>query len=368
MSRARRPASAMTPVLEKIRSSQGAFRPREPRHHVPAAVRQRDSLRNGRVGRGADPRPHRQHATIDVIRARRGQLPIAAEEFLRFLKGGGELRDPTAAPGMIWLTLRIGEGQFASPTCHCLLPRLFAAVCAIQSIVMPRLPGLPARASANLTVAYDVLPGQGFERGKRSTSSLDNVALGCVFCAAASDAVSIGEATRRCCMRPRSAGRCLDQGRSRNPTWSFKDRLASSALTMARRFGAKVIASSSSGNAGAAAAAYAAKGRPAVHCLHLRRRIGAAGGADACPTAPWSSPSRTRPIAGACNRPACEFGWYPTSPFFGPVVGSNPYGMEGYKTIAHEIAEAFVGTCRTGACCRSATAMPSTGCGRASRS
>ncbi len=26
-----------------------------------------------------------------------------------------------------------------------------------------------------------------------------------------------------------------------------------------------------------------------------------------------------------------EFGWYPTSPFFGPVVGSNPYGMEGYK-------------------------------------
>jgi threonine synthase len=36
-----------------------------------------------------------------------------------------------------------------------------------------------------------------------------------------------------------------------------------------------------------------------------------------------------------------EFGWYPTSPFFGPVVGSNPYGMEAYKTIAYEIAEAF---------------------------
>jgi threonine synthase len=36
-----------------------------------------------------------------------------------------------------------------------------------------------------------------------------------------------------------------------------------------------------------------------------------------------------------------ELGWYPTSAFFGPVVGSNPYGMEGYKTIAFEIAEAF---------------------------
>jgi threonine synthase len=34
-----------------------------------------------------------------------------------------------------------------------------------------------------------------------------------------------------------------------------------------------------------------------------------------------------------------EFGWFPTSPFFGPVVGSNPYGIEGYKTLAYEIAE-----------------------------
>lgn len=29
----------------------------------------------------------------------------------------------------------------------------------------------------------------------------------------------------------------------------------------------------------------------------------------------------------------------PTSPFFAPVVGSNPYGIEGYKTLAFEIAE-----------------------------
>jgi threonine synthase len=34
-----------------------------------------------------------------------------------------------------------------------------------------------------------------------------------------------------------------------------------------------------------------------------------------------------------------EYGWFPTSPFFGPVVGSNPYGIEGYKTLAYEIAE-----------------------------
>jgi threonine synthase len=34
-----------------------------------------------------------------------------------------------------------------------------------------------------------------------------------------------------------------------------------------------------------------------------------------------------------------HYGWFPTSPFFGPVVGSNPYGIEGYKTLAYEIAE-----------------------------
>ena len=34
-----------------------------------------------------------------------------------------------------------------------------------------------------------------------------------------------------------------------------------------------------------------------------------------------------------------ELGWFPTSPFFGPAVGSNPIGLEGYKTIAYEIAE-----------------------------
>ena len=111
---------------------------------------------------------------------------------------------------------------------------------------------------------------------------------------------------------------------------------------MAKRFGAKVIASSSSGNAGAAAAAYAAKAGLAVHRLHLRR---------ARPVR-WSLQMRAYgAMVVKVNDKADrwrlqslgvrEFGWYPTSPFFGPVVGSNPYGMEGYKTIAYEIAEAF---------------------------
>ena len=34
-----------------------------------------------------------------------------------------------------------------------------------------------------------------------------------------------------------------------------------------------------------------------------------------------------------------RFGWYPTSGFVMPPVGSNPWGVEGYKTIAYEIVE-----------------------------
>src|SRR5690606_42113885 len=41
---------------------------------------------------------------------------------------------------------------------------------------------------------------------------------------------------------------------TRNPTWSFKDRLASSAISVARKLGAESTVSSSAGNAGAAAA------------------------------------------------------------------------------------------------------------------
>jgi threonine synthase len=126
---------------------------------------------------------------------------------------------------------------------------------------------------------------------------------------------------------------------TRNPTWSFKDRLACMAVSSARKMGAKVIVSSSSGNAGAAAAAYAAKAGLACVIFTFK---GATG------------PMLTQMRAYGATVVVCEdkadrwtlmeyavrrYGWFPTSPFFGPVVGSNPYGIEGYKTLAYEIAE-----------------------------
>jgi threonine synthase len=126
---------------------------------------------------------------------------------------------------------------------------------------------------------------------------------------------------------------------SRNPTWSYKDRLCSVAVTHAVRAGARVVTTSSTGNHGASTAAYAA--RAGLACVifalasvpdtmkTLMQAYGA--GVVACPT----SESRWALMRQSVER----LGWYPTSGFVLPPIGSNPYGIEGYKTIAYEVAE-----------------------------
>jgi threonine synthase len=125
-----------------------------------------------------------------------------------------------------------------------------------------------------------------------------------------------------------------------NPTGSFKDRLASAAVSAAKAlFGAEVIASSSTGNAGVAAAAYAA--RAGIPCVILTTAGAAppmlaqmqALGAHVL-TVPDKAARWT--VLGEGVR---SHGWYPTSPFFAPPTGSNPFGIEGYKSLAYEIAE-----------------------------
>jgi threonine synthase len=126
---------------------------------------------------------------------------------------------------------------------------------------------------------------------------------------------------------------------SRNPTWSYKDRLCSVAVTHAVQTGARVITISSTGNHGASTAAYAA--RAGLACViftlasvpdtmkTLMQAYGAA--VVACPTAE----SRWALMKQGIER----LGWYPTSGFLLPPIGSNPWGIDGYKTIAYEVAE-----------------------------
>jgi threonine synthase len=123
--------------------------------------------------------------------------------------------------------------------------------------------------------------------------------------------------------------RVLWKNETANPTWSHKDRYQSVAATMARDLGYLGLAGTSTGNHGVAAAAYASAAglrslifyppEMSVSFLHL---TGIYGG-HAVMTG-WDA--RTALLDRVLAKP----GWC-------PVDGRNPFGIEGYKTIAYEV-------------------------------
>jgi len=128
-----------------------------------------------------------------------------------------------------------------------------------------------------------------------------------------------------------------DEGR--NPTWSHKDRFSTVAVSVARSQGIRVVATASSGNAGASLAAYAS--RAGLECV-VATFAGTAGpmlsqirkyGATILPLV--RKTDRWVLLAEAASR----LGWFVMSPYQAPVVGSHPIGIEGYKTLAYEIVE-----------------------------
>ena len=126
---------------------------------------------------------------------------------------------------------------------------------------------------------------------------------------------------------------------SRNPTWSFKDRMASVGASMALDFETQVLTAASSGNAGAATAAYAARaGLQAVVFTALKfpltmRMFMQAYGTKimATPTAPDRS---TMVLEGVQ-----EHGWFPIQTMMQPPIGACVYSIEGNKTFAYELCE-----------------------------
>lgn len=198
-------------------------------------------------------------------------------------------------------------------------------------------------APSNLSVMYE--DNQPDFRPRPKPTDRDNSLwrYGDILPVAKSEAVSLGEGgtpLHQLSSLGQHIGMPLLFGKdeTRSPTASFKDRMACIAVSTAKKFGAPAVVSSSTGNAGAAVAAYAAKaGMPCVVFSS-----GAAGASLAqmrvagATVVSLSSKDYRWPLM----RDAVErLGWFPTSPFFGPVVGSNPYGIEGYKTLAYEIAE-----------------------------
>jgi threonine synthase len=198
--------------------------------------------------------------------------------------------------------------------------------------------------AVNVTVEYDLTPLAGvsaetFAAGPRGLWRFRHM-----LPVRPADPISLGEGATPLIHLER-LGRRLGLPRlyakdeSQNPTWSYKDRLCATAVTHAVQIGARVITISSTGNHGASTAAYAA--RAGVPCViftlasvpetmkTLMQAYGAA--VVACTT----SEARWELMRQGVER----FGWYPTSGFVMPPVGSNPWGVEGYKTIAYEIAE-----------------------------
>jgi threonine synthase len=130
----------------------------------------------------------------------------------------------------------------------------------------------------------------------------------------------------------------LIKDESRNPTWSHKDRASAVAISDALARGARAVTLSSSGNHGISAAAYAA--RAGLACvifvmdsapLIARTVIQAYGGIVVA----TDMVGRWQLMEEGVRR----FGWYPLGGWTRTAYTGNPYGSEGYKTIAYELCQ-----------------------------
>jgi threonine synthase len=125
-----------------------------------------------------------------------------------------------------------------------------------------------------------------------------------------------------------------------NATWSHKDRTHEVSVGAARLLGSRGVVASSTGNHGAAAAAHATKaGLPSLVFCHpdasdiAMLMIRAYGGVVA-----QLSPDDARQLLSD----VVDDGWFPATTMDPAVsVKSNPYGAEGYKSIAYEVVEAL---------------------------
>jgi threonine synthase len=126
---------------------------------------------------------------------------------------------------------------------------------------------------------------------------------------------------------------------SRNPTWSFKDRMAAVGAAVALDMGCRVLTAASSGNGGAATAAYAARaGLEAVVFTTQQfpltmRAFMQSYGAKIIAT-PTMQDRWTMVLEGVG-----QHDWFPIQNMMTPPVGANPYALDGNKTFAFELAE-----------------------------
>ena len=149
--------------------------------------------------------------------------------------------------------------------------------------------------------------------------------------------ITLGEGNTPLLALERAGGRIYLKDESQNPTWSHKDRLCAVAASHAASTGARVTVVSSSGNHALSAAAYAARaGLPCVVITHEGMPAPVRSAVTAYGAHLVIVPGDRR--WDLVERSVHELGWYPFSNFTAPATG-NPIALEGYKTIAFELAE-----------------------------
>jgi threonine synthase len=134
-------------------------------------------------------------------------------------------------------------------------------------------------------------------------------------------------------------GQLFIKDEARNPTWSYKDRLAAVAVSKAMERDAEAVVVATTGNHGAAIAAYAAVA--GIRCIILTlesvpltmKVLMQSYGAEV--VALRRGPDRWKVMAEAAR----SRNWMPMSGYLDPPIGSNPFGIDGYKTIAFEIID-----------------------------
>lgn len=126
---------------------------------------------------------------------------------------------------------------------------------------------------------------------------------------------------------------------SANPTGSHKDRMSAQFVARAKHRGAPAVIAASSGNAGASLAAYAALAD--IPCIIVttrgmtpawRRAIDMTGAEIV-----YAEDSMQR--WEIVRNKVREEGYATATNYLDPPVGSDPYGVEGYKTLGYELAQ-----------------------------
>ena len=124
---------------------------------------------------------------------------------------------------------------------------------------------------------------------------------------------------------------------TRNPTWGHKDRLNAILINKALELKAPGIVYASTGNNGASGAAFAAKA--GLPCMIVTVK----GVNKTMETFMQVYGSKVIGVPTYTDRWKVlkvlvdEYGWYPATNYVIPAIGSNPWGIEGYKVIAYEL-------------------------------